>query len=168
MIDAPFESNTIDPYAKKAFGNVLTFGLGIGYFVFMACINPQVKSITVIEKANEVINMFNSDILPQIPNNHKIKIINENAINLYNEGYLNQFDYVFMDIWQSNHDGLKIIEQLLMQYNPPVDKIDFWIEFSCLEVLPTLIFMCFYKQINKKYSHQLMRKYSGLFTKINN
>lgn len=166
MIDAPSESNTIDPLACKAFGEVLTFGLGIGYFVYMACLKVNVTSITVVERSIEVINMFKSDILPQIPNNYKIKIINEDAFNLFNEDYLNQFDYVFVDIWQSNHDGLKIIEQLLMQYNPPVNKIDFWIEFSCLEVLPALVFMYFYKQINKKYSHPLMREYSALFAKI--
>ena len=166
MIDAPSESNTIDPLASKAFGKVLTFGLGIGYFVYMACLNVNVTSITVVERSIEVINMFNSDILPQIPNKHKINIIKEDAFNLFNEDYLDQFDYVFVDIWQSNHDGLKIIERLLMQYNPPVNKIDFWIEFSCLEVLPALIFMYFYKQLNKKYSHPLMYEYSGLFTKI--
>jgi len=166
MIDAPSESNTIDPLAQKAFGNVLTFGLGIGYFVYMTCLNPNITSITVIERSKAVINMFNSDIFPQIPNNHKITIINEDAFNLFHQDYLDQFDYVFVDIWQSNNDGLKIIEQLLMQYNPPHEKIDFWIEFSCLEVLPALIFIYFYKQLNKKYSHHLIHEYSGLFTKI--
>ncbi len=59
MLDVPSEAETIDPVAKKAYGNVLTFGLGIGYFPFMAMLNPNVKSITVIEKSKSVIELFN-------------------------------------------------------------------------------------------------------------
>ena len=44
------------------------------------------------------------------------------------------------DIYQSNNDGLIMIEKLLEQANLPTDKLDFWIENSCLEILPTLIF----------------------------
>jgi hypothetical protein len=74
MLDAPSESFTIDPYALKAKGNVLTFGLGIGYFTFMALLNPAVQSVTIVEKSASVIAMFKDYILPQFPQRDKVKI----------------------------------------------------------------------------------------------
>ncbi len=167
MIDAPSEANTIDPKAKKAHGNVLTFGLGIGYFALLTSLNDNVNSLTIVERSQAVIEMFKNCILPQFPNQSKIKIINDDAFNLFNQEYLSQFDYVFVDIWQSNNDGLVIIEKLLKQYNPPLDKVDFWIENSCLEVMPTLILLYFKKLLYPSYSHPLMKRYRKQYQMIN-
>jgi hypothetical protein len=139
MLDAPSEANTMDPYAKKAQGHVLTFGLGIGYFVYMAALNPEVQSITVIERSRSVIDLFESVFLPQFPKHIPISIIQGDAFNFFDEDYLNDYDYVFVDIWQSNDDGYLLIEKLLGQYLPHHDKVDFWIESSCFEFMPALI-----------------------------
>ena len=95
MLDAPSEANTIDSYAKKATGAVLTYGLGIGYFIYMAMLNPNVESITVIENSMEVIQMFESYLLPQFPK-LPLTIIHGDAFNYHNEKYLDNFDYVFV------------------------------------------------------------------------
>ncbi len=143
MLDAPSEAETINPYAKKAHGNVLAFGLGIGYFPFMAMLNPNVKRITVIEKSKAVIDLFNTFIKPQFPKNISFDIIESDAFDYFNEADLNDYDYVFVDIWQSNDDGLLLIEKLLENVLPEFDKVDFWIETSCFEVMPTLMFYYF-------------------------
>jgi hypothetical protein len=143
MLDAPSESYTIDPYAKKASGNVLTFGLGIGYFVYMAMLNPNVKSVTIIEKSSSVIEMFNQYILPQFPQIEKIEIIEGDAFDYFNEKFIQGFDYVFVDIWKSGNDGFLTIEKLLQKYYPPIEKVDFWIESSCFEFIPALILLYF-------------------------
>ncbi len=167
MIDAPSENNTIDPISKKAQGNILTFGLGIGYYVCMACLNPTVRSITVIERSKEVINMFNKHILPQIPNNQIVRIINDDAFNFYNKDNIDRFDHVFVDIYQSNNDGLKIIEKLLMKYNPSINKLDFWIEYSCFEILPTLILLYYCQLLDRRSHSSLIKNYQKIFNKIN-
>lgn len=143
MMDAPSEAATNDVPAAKAHGNILTFGLGIGYFLYMALQNPNVTSITCIENSPQVIEMFQRFLYPQFPHNKVVNIIEGDAYALFNKDYFSQFDYVFTDIWQSSQDGLVCIEKLLMQYLPPFEKADFWIEDSCLEILWTLTFFYF-------------------------
>ena len=147
MMASISEFKTNDPYAKKAHGNIITFGLGIGYFVYMASLNENVKSITVIEKSKEVIELFNQ-IKDQFPNKD-INIINGDAFDYFNEQYLKQFDYIYVDIYQNNIDGRTMIEKLLEQYLPPYDKCNFWIENSCLSIVKSLIFIYYYEQVYK-------------------
>lgn len=143
MLDAPSEANTNDIPAKKAHGKLLCFGLGIGYFLFMACQNENVNSITVIEQSNEVIEMFEKYLLPQFNTNKKIQIIQGDAFDYFHEEFIKNFDSVYVDIWKSNDDGLDIIEKLLEQYLPPYEKCQFWIEDSCLEMMWTLCYWHF-------------------------
>ena len=147
MMASISEFRTNDPYAKKAHGNIITFGLGIGYFVYMASLNENVKSITVIEKSKEVIELFNQ-IKDQFPNKD-INIINGDAFDYFNQQYLKQFDYIYVDIYQNNVDGRIMIEKLLEQYLPPYDKCNFWIENSCLSIVKSLIFIYYYEQVYK-------------------
>ena len=147
MMASISEFRTNDPYAKKAHGNIVTFGLGIGYFVYMASLNENVKSITVIEKSKEVIELFNQ-IKDQFPNKD-INIINGDAFDYFNQQYLKQFDYIYVDIYQNNVDGRIMIEKLLEQYLPPYDKCNFWIENSCLSIVKSLIFIYYYEQVYK-------------------
>ncbi len=146
MMDVPSEAITNDPYAKKAHGNIVTFGLGIGYFTFMAMQNPNVTSITIVERSPQVISMFQKHILPQFPIQKPIHFVQEDAFSVWNETFLKQFDYIYCDIWQSNDDGLQCITKLLEQYNPPFEDTDFWIEDSCFEILWTLSLL-YFKQV---------------------
>lgn len=143
MLDAPSEAATNNIPASKAHGKVLTFGLGIGYYMFMALENPDVESITCIEKAPEVIQMFERFLLPQFKDSSKIHIEQGDAYEKWNEDYLSQFDCVYTDIWESSMDGLNIITDLLEKHNPPFEASDFWIEDSCFEVMWTLIWFYF-------------------------
>lgn len=166
MLDAPSEANTMDPYALKAHGNVCTFGLGIGYFIYMTLLNPKVKSITVIERSPAVISMFKKYLLPQFESKIPITIIEGDAFDYFNENYINNFDYVFVDIWQSNHDGFLLIERLLSQYNPDFQKVDFWIESSCFEFLSALIFTYFNAIVHHKSIKHSDPLYNRLLKKI--
>lgn len=135
MSDNPAEANTIDPYAAKACGKVLTFGLGIGYFVYMALANPRVLEVWVVEFNHEVIKLFEQCLRPQFSRADRIHIINGDAFAYFNQEFLNDFDYIFVDIWKDHQDGLQSITKLLENYLPPFDKIDFWIERTCYEPL---------------------------------
>lgn len=143
MLDAPSEAITNNRPASKAKGNVITFGLGIGYFVYMALKNPNVSSVTVVERSEEVIKMFKNYILPQFETDKEVNIICGDAFEYWNDKTLDKYDYIYADIWKSNDDGLSLINKLLEQYNPEFDKTDFWIEDSCYEILWTLIFLYF-------------------------
>lgn len=135
------EQNTMNPYIdRNAKGNILTFGLGIGYFVYMASLKDDVESITVIEYSQEVIDMFKEIILPQFNTNKEINIIKGDAFDYFNKEFLDKFDYIFVDIWEGNEDGFDIIEKLLEKENYQ-GNIDYWVEFSCYSTLRTLIFL---------------------------
>ncbi len=172
MIDAPSEASTNNVPASKAHGKVLTFGLGIGYFIYMAMLNPNVKEITVVENSEEVIAMFQRFLYPQFPQEIPLHIIQGDAYNYFNEEFMKDFDYSYTDIWLSSQDGLQIIEKLLQQYVPPFENSDFWIEDSCFEIMWTLIFMYFDAlahhqdvQVNPQYS-QKMHKIISYFSNI--
>lgn len=143
MLDIFSEAYTIDPLALKAHGHVLTFGLGIGYFIYMALENKKVESITVVENNKAVIDLFKEHILPQFKSAHQIKIIEADAFDYYSKENLSDFDYVFVDVHQSNDDGLIVMDNMLSKYVPALDKIDFWIEDSILEILIGLVFFYF-------------------------
>ena len=152
MLDSPAEANTNDPAAKKAKGKVITFGLGIGYYCYMALRNPQVEKLTVIEKAPEVISLFNKYLLPQFPKTKNLEIIQGDAFDYFKEDYLKEFDYIYVDIWQNNQDGLPLIEKLLQQAHPKDENLDFWIEDSCMETLWTLVYFYFFDLYHNTHS----------------
>lgn len=166
MLDVPSEAETIDPIAKKSHGNVLTFGLGIGYFPFMCMLNSEVKSITVIEKSKSVIDLFNQYLKPQFPSHIPLTIIEGDAFDYWNPDTLNQYDSIFVDIWKSNDDGLVLIERLLELYLPEFNKVDFWIESSCLEIMPTLIFLYFEALSRNKHAKVYDQTYQRILRKI--
>lgn len=143
MMDVPSEAMTIDPLAQKATGHVLAIGLGIGYYAFMALRNPAVKSVTVIENSREVIDLFERVLHPQFPRPNDLTIVHGDAFDVFTAEGLAPYDTVFVDIWRSAEDGYPLIEGLLGQTNPPLAKLDLWIEDSCFEFMPSLIFLHF-------------------------
>lgn len=141
MLDSPSEALTNDPAAEMASGSVCTFGLGIGYYLFMAMHNPDVTSITVVERSREVIELFEKSILPQFDVRKPLKLICGDAFDFFNEAFLSSFDTVYVDIWQSSDDGLECMTRLLEQYLPPYESTSFWIEDSCLETVWTIVYL---------------------------
>ena len=141
MMDAPSEAATNDVPARNVHGRVLTFGLGIGYFVYMAMQNPAVTAVTVVEKSADVIAMFNRFLKPQFPDRIPLNLIEADAFAQWQPDVLAAYDYVYADIWRSSEDGLEIITRLLEQSCPPKEKADFWIESSCMETMWALVYL---------------------------
>lgn len=166
MMAAPSESVTNDPCAKKAHGKVLTFGLGIGYFIYQAILNEKVDEITVIEKSKEVINIFKK-IEKYFPKRIPINIIEGDAFDYFNQDYLSDYDYIYVDIYQNNKDGLPIIDKLLEQCLPPMDRCDFWIEASLTNTIRTLIYLI-YKEIVIGKKASIGKDYQRYLNKVRN
>lgn len=123
------EYNTMKPSIDKAFGDVAVFGLGIGFYAYEIGLKENVKSITIIEFDEEIIENFNKLIYPLFPQNikDKIKIIHGNAFDYLNRDFMDNFDYGFIDIWLNNSDGLEIYKEILKK-DFDINKVDFWIE----------------------------------------
>ncbi|MBQ3928392.1 MAG: hypothetical protein II710_07110 [Clostridia bacterium] len=126
----PNETITTDPCAKQAFGHVLTFGLGLGYFVFKALENEQVRDVTVVELNRDVISLFEQEILPQFPNRDRVRIICADALEFVrSENLMKQYDYLFADIWHDVGDGRELYLKIKSYEDRyPSVKFTYWIE----------------------------------------
>ena len=79
MTLTPVDLDTSDYAIERAHGKVVTFGLGLGYYAYMASNKDSVDSITVIEKSSDVIALFKEYILPQFAHPEKVRVIETDA-----------------------------------------------------------------------------------------
>lgn len=105
MLITPNEIETMKKPIEESFGNVLTYGLGLGYFAYMTSLKENVESITIVENDCNVINLFEKYILTQFEFGDKIKIIQSDAY--FYAGKKIKYDYVFVDIWHDPTDGVE-------------------------------------------------------------
>ena len=155
----PNEIETMKPYINKAKGNVLVLGLGMGYVPFMLSLKNCVKSITIVERDQEIINLFNELIYPSFPNKEKIKIIKGDAVEyarkIQKQGTC---DYVFADLWHSPEDGLPLFVEL-----KKINKdIDCWLEVSMYALLRRCMITLLEEQLNglKEEDYKFARTYT--------
>lgn len=132
MSVTPNEIETIRKPLERAFGKVLTLGLGLGYFAGIASEKNNVESVTVVENNENIIKLFREFIMPQIKNADKIKIVNRDAFDfLGNNILMADFDYCFADLWHDVSDGI-VLYEMLKKYEGryPCINFDYWIEKS--------------------------------------
>ena len=130
MTLTPVDLDTCEDAIAAAHGKVVTFGLGLGYYAYMAARKPEVESVTVVEKSEDVIKLFKTYILPQLECAEKIRIVNDDAF-LYAEHTMpaERFDYAFVDTWRDASDGAPMYERMkALEHLSPDTKFDYWIE----------------------------------------
>lgn len=131
MSITPSEINTMKTPLKYMKGNVLVFGLGLGYFPYMSGLKDTVTSVTIVELNKDIIEIFDKNILPQISPEiaSKIKVINADAKEIFlDKEFIKNFDTCFIDIWKNSQDGA-----LLYAYFKEHEKLHkikpyYWIE----------------------------------------
>lgn len=132
MTITPNEVETMKEPIEQAFGHVLTFGLGLGYYPYMVSLMDTVSSITIVEKNEHVIALFQSYILPQFTNGHKINIIQMDAFEYASNSFGNvHYDYVFTDLWHDVSDGIDMyLKMKEYEHLSPNTIFTYWIEKS--------------------------------------
>ncbi len=131
MSTDPNEINTMEESIKKAKGNVLAFGLGLGYFPIMCASKKEVTSVTIVEKDPEIIKIFKKHILPLFEYKEKIHIIEDDAFRNA-RGDLSRYDYLFIDIWHNPEDGLPMYLKFKKILKGKKIATDYWLEKSIL------------------------------------
>ena len=130
MTLTPVDLDTCDEAIEAAHGKVITFGLGLGYYAYMASQKESVTSVTVIEKSPSVIELFTKVILPQFPNRDKIRIIEADAfeyarVDMPSEHY----DLAFVDTWRDASDGAPMYLRMKeLEHLSQGTKFLYWIE----------------------------------------
>lgn len=138
MSPAISEIESMGDGIEKGHGKCMTMGLGIGVLTYLWLLKDDVESVTVVELNQDVIDLFEKYIRPQFKTNKKLEIIHGNAFDYYNEEFLNNFDYVYVDFWESTEDGLEFYTKL-MEKNVDFPHVDFWVEDSMLYDVKYLI-----------------------------
>ena len=128
MSVTPNEIFTMEQAVKEAKGNVLTLGLGLGYFAYMAALKDDVTHVTVIEREKDVIELFDRYIRPQMKCADKITVIEGDAVSYMEELEDGVYDYCFADIWISNADIDPYIKLKKICRKFRKMRISYWIE----------------------------------------
>lgn len=135
MTVTPLEINTIQPCIDAAHGKVLAFGLGLGYFAYMAARKKEVKSVTVVERNRSIIELFTEQLLPQFGNiSAKLNIVCADAFDYAQSSMGSEgFDFVFTDLWHDVYDGEPMYFKMKeMERYSPNSQFMYWIERSIL------------------------------------
>ncbi len=158
MAIKPNEIETMKKPIDDAFGNVLVYGLGLGYYAYMISLKDNVSSVTVVERDEEVISLFENHILPQFDNKNKIKIVKNDAYDFAkNQMSKGGYDFVFADLWHDVSDGVECYVKM-KKYEKSLKntKFSYWIEKSIISAIRVRIFDAMYEEIkNKRLSKTL-------------
>jgi spermidine synthase len=106
------EQRTNSTFVNRANGDVFIAGLGIGLIVLPIQEKEEVKSITILEKHPEVIELVGK----QLPLNEKVKIIQGDVFE-YEFARGTKFDTIYFDIWNYvNEDVYEEMKTLKKKY----------------------------------------------------
>ncbi len=148
MTLTPVDIDTSREAIDAAAGRVVTFGLGLGYYAYMASEKPTVTSVTVIEKSPDIIRLFKRHILPKFPNKEKILIIESDAFE-YAEHVMpaENFDIAFVDTWRDASDGAPMYKRMkALEKLSPNTKFLYWIENFLISRLRASLFEELYRE----------------------
>lgn len=132
MTVTPNEKNTMRGHIEKAHGNVLTLGLGLGYFAYMAHRKPNVTAVTIVEIDPDIIALFEAHILPQFDHPERIKIVQADAIAYIQNLTDGVFDTCFADIWRNGMDVDPYLSVKTAARRLKKTTMSYWIEDSLL------------------------------------
>ena len=128
MSAEPNEIATLRPLAEKAHGKVVMLGLGLGYYAFHALLSKKVRSVTVVERDQEIISLFEKVLLPHFPRKEAVSIVKADAFSFVrNELPKLGADTVLVDLWKHAGDGMELYSRMKqMEFSGP--EWQYWIE----------------------------------------
>ena len=130
MVDDPPHWYAMDIYAQAAKGRVLVAGLGLGLICHCLANNPEVMSIDVIEKSQDVIELAGS----LIPRDERMEVYHTDLNSWIEENNGYPYDTIIVDLWTTS-SGQK--------------KMDMYYK----EVLPLFVKLCQFYPTARKVFH---------------
>ena len=141
----PNEIETMKDDIDKVSGNVLVYGLGLGYFAYMISLKEDVKSITIVERDPHIIKLFKEMILPQFEHLEKIKIIEQDAFD-FERTNQDTFDFAYVDLYHGSDDGIEIYLKFKALERRSSHYL-YWLEDSLVNVIRRNIITLFYEKL---------------------
>jgi hypothetical protein len=99
MTDTPMERNTNSKFIQKANGDVIIFGLGLGLIVLPLLSDTKIKSITVVELYQDLIDLVTPFLKP-FDKEDKLKVVQGDVFTYTPEKGV-KYDTIYSDIWIS-------------------------------------------------------------------
>lgn len=103
MSITPSEMLSLNPGISRAKGKVLLGGLGMGFMLSRIMRRPQVTSVTVVERSQELVKWLQPSI--ERLYRKRVRLVVGDAID-YMDRKGHQYDSVLMDIWRSYGDRM--------------------------------------------------------------
>lgn len=136
----PYEIRTMEIPVQLAKGKVLTLGLGLGYYAYMAHLKEEVKEVHIVEMDLELIKIFNEYLLPLFPHKEKIHIHRADAFCYIQNIQDGDYDLIFSDLWHDVSDGIVSYLKLKNYFiNFKATKCLYWIEDAIITYLRLLV-----------------------------
>ena len=136
MSDTDMEKYTNRGIINRAHGDVLIGGLGIGLILLPIQEKKEVRSVTVIERESEVIEL----VCPHLPLNTKVTVVHADVFTWKPERG-KRFDTVYMDIWNTiGANNLKDMARLHRRYSHWMNRnndrtyLDSWRKRDCIRM----------------------------------
>lgn len=133
MSDTNMEKRTNLEFVRNAYGNVVVGGLGIGLILMAIQDKEDVRTITVLEKSKEIIQMVGE----QLPLNKKVKIIQADVFewepkesDCFNTIYMDIWTYINQDIYFNQMEPLIEKYQRYLDNNDPNRSVTCWCEYE--------------------------------------
>jgi len=157
MTVTPNEIETMKEAVGKARGKVAAFGLGLGYFAYMAGEKQEVEKVTIIERDESVISLFEECILPQFGHQEKIEIVRADAFEFAEKEMAGRgFDMAFVDLWHDVSDGTGLyLRMKRLEERAPGTEFVYWIEKSLLSHLRFHLFWRMEEAVRKGADDEL-------------
>ena len=132
MSDTPAEIADHSYFVRsRAKGNVLINGLGLGWAVEALLQSEKVKTITVVEKSKDVINLVKQHYYDKCPKDKYLIIVHADALD-YKPKRGQRFDAVWHDIWDYIcGDNLEDMKTLHRKYGRRCDWQGSWCRYQC-------------------------------------
>ncbi len=125
----PSEVLSMQEQIREAHGKCLVLGLGLGYYAFHTALKQEVESITIVELSENVIEIFQKELLPHFPNKEKIKLVKGDAIAFMEDVRSGEYDFCFADIWEGVIDGLPLYQKIKPHEKRLTNtKFTYWLE----------------------------------------
>ena len=151
----PNEIETMKKPISNANGNIVVFGLGMGYFPYMCSLKHDVEHITIIENNQKIIALFKSKLLPLFEHKEKITIINSDAFTYLKSIKSNMFTYGFVDLWHNPNDGIyAFLKFKSYESQLPSIKFDYWLEDGLISLLRRCLITLIEEELNGSTDEQ--------------
>jgi spermidine synthase len=126
MSSHEFETITNQKFLDNAKGDILIFGLGIGLIVFPLLNDVEVKSITIVEIDNGLID----EVFPIIIQNDVQSKVSVYLTSVFEFNTEKMFDTIYFDIWsdinQQSFSEMKILSEKFRKNLKPDGWMDSW------------------------------------------